>query len=67
MRRANRLGGARRGAADKVPGVQVFHRSTNVLSRFTIFGGLFVIAGLVYGLYLVNGSPTDILTAEIIN
>ena len=38
-------------------GVQVFHRSTNVLSRFTIFGGLFVIAGLVYGLYLVNSSP----------
>ena len=37
--------------------MQVFHRSTNVLSRFTIFGGLFVIAGLVYGLYLVNGSP----------
>jgi hypothetical protein len=37
--------------------VQVFHRSTNVLSRFTIFGGLFVVAGLVYGLYLVNSSP----------
>jgi hypothetical protein len=37
--------------------VQVFHRSTNVLSRFTIFGGLFVLAGLVYGLYLVNSSP----------
>ncbi len=37
--------------------MQVFHRSTNVLSRFTIFGGLFVVAGLVYGLYLVNSSP----------
>jgi len=37
--------------------VQVFHRSTNVLSRFTIFGGLFVLVGLVYGLYLVNSSP----------
>jgi hypothetical protein len=37
--------------------VQVFHRSTNVLSRFTIFGGLFVVAGLVYGLVLVNRSP----------
>lgn len=37
--------------------MQVFHRSTNVLSRFTIFGGLFVVAGLVYGLVLVNRSP----------
>jgi hypothetical protein len=37
--------------------VQVFHRSTNVLSRFTIFGGLFVLAGLVWGLYLINSSP----------
>jgi hypothetical protein len=37
--------------------VQVFHRSTNVLSRFTIFGGLFVIAALVYGLALINRSP----------
>lgn len=46
-----------REAAIRVPGVQVFHRSTNVLSRFTIFGGLFVVAGLVYGLYLVNSSP----------
>jgi len=44
-------------SAQRVPGVQVFHRSTNVLSRFTIFGGLFVVAGLVYGLYLVNSSP----------
>ena len=24
--------------------MQVFHRSTNVLSRFTIFGGLFVLS-----------------------
>ena len=37
--------------------MQVFHRSTNVLSRFTIFGGLFVLAGLVYGLVLINRSP----------
>jgi Cytochrome c7 and related cytochrome c/Class III cytochrome C family len=37
--------------------MQVFHRSTNVLSRLTIFGGLFVFAGLVYGLALVNRSP----------
>ncbi|MEW6272689.1 MAG: cytochrome c3 family protein [Thermodesulfobacteriota bacterium] len=37
--------------------MQVFHRSTNVLSRFTIFGGLFVIAALVYALALINRSP----------
>lgn len=47
----------RHASAERVPGVQVFHRSTNVLSRFTIFGGLFVVAGLVYGLYLFNSSP----------
>jgi hypothetical protein len=37
--------------------MQVFHRSTNVLSRFTIFGGLFLLAGLVYGLAAINRSP----------
>jgi hypothetical protein len=37
--------------------MQVFHRSTNVLSRFTIFGGLFVLAGLVFGLATLNRSP----------
>lgn len=37
--------------------MQVFHRSTNVLSRFTIFGGLFVLAGLVFGLATINRSP----------
>ena len=37
--------------------MQVFHRSTNVLSRFTIFGGLFVVAGLVFGLATLNRSP----------
>jgi hypothetical protein len=36
--------------------MQVFHRSTNVISRFTIFGGLFVLVGLVYGLAIVNRS-----------
>ncbi|HEY8514013.1 MAG TPA: cytochrome c3 family protein [Candidatus Binatia bacterium] len=37
--------------------MQVFHRSTNVLARFTIFGGLFVVGALVYALALVNRSP----------
>jgi hypothetical protein len=37
--------------------MQVFHRSTNVLSRFTIFGGLFVLAGLVFALAALNRSP----------
>lgn len=36
--------------------MQVFHRSTNVISRFTIFGGLFVLAGLVFGLATLNRS-----------
>src|SRR5262245_33058280 len=36
--------------------MQVFHRSTNVISRFTIFGGLFVLAGLAFGLATVNRS-----------
>jgi hypothetical protein len=37
--------------------MQVFHRSTNVLSRFTIFGGLFLLVGLAYGLAMINRSP----------
>jgi hypothetical protein len=37
--------------------MQVFHRSTNVLSRFTIFGGLFLLAGVVYGVAVLNRSP----------
>ena len=36
--------------------MQVFHRSTNVLSRFTIFGGLFVLVALVFGLAAINRS-----------
>ena len=35
---------------------QIFHRSTNTLSRLTIFGGLFVIGALAYGLALINRS-----------
>jgi hypothetical protein len=29
---------------------QIFHRSTNTLSRLSIFGALFSVAGLLYGL-----------------
>jgi hypothetical protein len=36
---------------------QIFHRSTNTLSRLSIFGALFIVAGLAYGLALVNRSP----------
>jgi cytochrome c7-like protein len=35
---------------------QVFHRSTNTLSRLSIFGGLFAVATLAWGLALVNRS-----------
>jgi cytochrome c7-like protein/class III cytochrome C family protein len=35
---------------------QVFHRSTNTLSRLSIFGGLFVVAALAWGSALVNRS-----------
>ena len=36
---------------------QIFHRSTNSLSRFTIFGGLFVAGGVVLLLLWVNRTP----------
>jgi len=36
---------------------QIFHRSTNTLSRATIFGAVFVIAALGWVLYAVQGSP----------
>lgn len=35
---------------------QIFHRSTNTISRVSIFGALFLIAGGLYGLNLVNRS-----------
>ena len=35
---------------------QIFHRSTNTLSRVSIFGAVFVIAALAYGLALANRS-----------
>lgn len=37
--------------------MQVFHRSTNVLSRVTIFGGLLIVAASFYLLATVNASP----------
>jgi len=36
---------------------QIFHRSTNSLARATIFGAVFVIAGLVWVGYAIQGSP----------
>src|SRR6478752_1648235 len=36
---------------------QIFHRSTNTLSRATIFGAVFIIAALGGVVYLVQGSP----------
>lgn len=36
---------------------QIFHRSTNSLSRATIFGAVFVVAALGWLLYVVQGSP----------
>jgi len=35
---------------------QVFHRSTNTLSRVSIFGALFVVAAAAWGLTLINRS-----------
>ncbi len=36
---------------------QIFHRSTNSLSRATIFGAVFVVAALGWLLYIIQGSP----------
>src|SRR5579862_6921705 len=36
---------------------QIFHRSTNTLSRATIFGAVFVVAALGWVAYAVQGSP----------
>ena len=36
---------------------QIFHRSTNSLSRFTIYGGLFIALGVVLLLLVVNRTP----------
>jgi hypothetical protein len=36
---------------------QIFHRSTNTLSRATIFGAVFVIAALAWIAFEIQGSP----------
>lgn len=36
---------------------QIFHRSTNTLSRVSIFGAVFALAAVIYGIALVNRSP----------
>jgi Cytochrome c7 and related cytochrome c len=36
---------------------QIFHRSTNTLSRATIFGAVFIVAALGGVVYIVQGSP----------
>jgi len=41
---------------------QIFHRSTNTLSRLSIYGAAFIAAALAVVVYYVNGSPyfTDV-------
>ncbi|MBZ5553405.1 MAG: cytochrome c family protein [Acidobacteriia bacterium] len=36
---------------------QIFHRSTNILSRLTIYGAVFILAGLVWAAYIIYSSP----------
>ncbi|MFZ3200818.1 MAG: cytochrome c3 family protein [Candidatus Acidiferrales bacterium] len=36
---------------------QIFHRSTNLIARASIFGGVLIIGGLAYALYAVAMSP----------
>lgn len=36
---------------------QIFHRSTNTLSRLSIFGGLFLVAAALWALLEINRSP----------
>jgi hypothetical protein len=36
---------------------QIFHRSTNTLSRATIFGAVFIVAALIWVGYAIQGSP----------
>jgi Cytochrome c7 and related cytochrome c len=36
---------------------QIFHPSTNTISRVTIFGGVFILALISYGLYKIGESP----------
>jgi hypothetical protein len=45
---------------------QIFHRSTNTISRVSIYGGVFIIAGLSFALYAIGRSPyyTDVNVAK---
>ena len=45
---------------------QIFHRSTNTLSRLSIYGAIFILAALSYAGYAVNKSPyiTDVNVAQ---
>ena len=45
---------------------QIFHRSTNTISRLSIYGALFLAAAGVYALYVFAGSPyvTDVNEAK---
>lgn len=36
---------------------QIFHRSTNTLSRLSIYGAVFILAAVSYSLYIVGKSP----------
>src|ERR1700722_927728 len=36
---------------------QIFHPSTNTLSRVSIYGGLFILIGLGYALYRIGEAP----------
>src|SRR6201987_2373289 len=37
--------------------MQIFHRSTNTISRASIYGAVFIVAGLGWALYQFQGSP----------
>jgi hypothetical protein len=45
---------------------QIFHRSANTLSRLTIYGAVFILAGLWYALYAIGDSSyfTDVNVAH---
>src|SRR5271167_3915523 len=36
---------------------QIFHRSTNLISRASIFGGVLIVGGLAFALYAIAMSP----------
>ena len=46
---------------------QIFHRSTNTLSRVSIFGALFIVAGIAWVAYMLNGSSyaTEVGVARV--